>query len=175
MAKADDTTSTKRIWWHKARALVAEAYGTEKPLIEALAKGQVQAWDGSGSLIKPEFWRLNLEFKGNSASERTYRFMVLSYDDRPGWDSSGPPGREHHNISLAHADVLVLLSPGAQSKQRRRRYRRDPVEAVRDELWPGGVPEKLSTPDAVKTLGDECQDRGIPAGLDTLLRALGRR
>jgi hypothetical protein len=61
---------------------------------------------------------------------------------------------------------------------RRRRFRSDSVERVAKELWPstdGKAPEGLSTPDALRKLGDELEHRGIPASPDTQRRVIGRR
>jgi hypothetical protein len=64
-----------------------------------------------------------------------------------------------------------------------RRWRpvRDLIEAVARELWPhtqGKPPETVSTPEALKLLGNELHRRGIRAGEDTLdsqRRAIERR
>jgi hypothetical protein len=65
--------------------------------------------------------------------------------------------------------------------RKRRRPARDPIEAAARELWPhtqGKPPETVSTPVALRLLGNELDRRGIPAGPDTLdsqRRAIDRR
>lgn len=180
MAKADDKTNTQRIWLCQGWALVAKAYGdlTERVLTEALAEGRVRSWDGSDRPIKPEFWRLDLQidWPKNSARERTYSLHFFGGPSSGRVTGYSPPAREHRGITLARADVLAA-GEAAPSKSRAR-YRRGPVDAVVEDLWPEGVPgpETESTPDLMKKLGGELQRRGIKAPSDdTLRRALDRR
>jgi hypothetical protein len=81
--------------------------------------------------------------------------------------------RRHDALPEAPTPTPAQASP---PRRRRSRYRRDPVETVVRELWPGGVPDTTATADALKILGDTLHSRGIAAPSNTtLLRALGRR
>jgi hypothetical protein len=62
--------------------------------------------------------------------------------------------------------------------RKRRRPARDRIEAVARDLWPdtqGKPPETLSTPEALKLLGNELDRRGIGSTPDSQRRAIGRR
>jgi hypothetical protein len=99
-----------------------------------------------------------------SASERTPVVHNLSI----GWKQGL---RTKLEVKGVVARVIErLLKP-------RRKWRRDLVVAVAKEMWPpaGEPPPNMTTPDAERKLGDECENRGIIASPDTLKRAMNRR
>jgi hypothetical protein len=92
--------------------------------------------------------------------------------------------KQGQKITLRRALVSTLDELWTRINVRRWRERRRPVrdriEAVARELWPpqGKPPETMSTPEALKLLGNELERRRIPAGPDTLdsqRRAIDRR
>jgi hypothetical protein len=198
MAKADDKTSTKRIWFCQGWALLAKAaYGdlAEDVLTEALANGRVPSWDDSGRPIKPKFWRPKpvIDPARNSARQRQYRIMFLDPGGGPVTDSPYPPSCEHHGITLGYAEVLALLpeasiageaaggraagtSVAADSAGRASRRGRPPEydhDALRDAAE---TVAKRGLPDTkdlfFEKVRDECRERHIKVPEDTQLRRI---
>jgi hypothetical protein len=155
MAKAAQRNSTR---WVSLREMCER----EPPelLVRRLRNGERRARglseDGTLGDIPAAFWgRAAVEAASSSARSR-----VLNPADR------------YYKIEIASPPMAAAAG---EKTTRRRRYRRDQIDAVMKALWPKGMPETTSTPDALNTLGKALDRHGISASRTTQLRAIGRR
>ena len=131
-----------------------------------LVEGDPTGWNLPTSKpgVSGKFWQHNPEVHSAENWART-RFL------------SGPTVC---TIAVMEADVLALLptaeQPAPLQAEPKRKSQQVVARVVREALWPGGLPETMSTPEAVQKLGNEMQRRGmkVPSD-DTLKRALDRR